>query len=50
MKATRQLKLKKGYTPEQEKDDYPDRDWDNGLAKVTLWIILPIAIFQLFIK
>ena len=47
MKATRQLKLKKGYTPTQEQDDYPDRDWDNGLAKVVLFIILPIALFQL---
>jgi hypothetical protein len=50
MKATRQMKLKKGYAPTQEKDDYPDKDWDNGLVKVTLWIILPIAIFQLFLK
>jgi hypothetical protein len=50
MKATRQMKLKKGYTPTQEKDDYPDRDWDNGLAKLTLWVILPIVFLQLILK
>jgi hypothetical protein len=70
MRATRQMKLKKGYTPTQDDDDYPvkllkkrytpeqdyddddypDRDFDNGLAKLTLWVILPIVFLQLILK